>query len=1578
MRAFFYNFVSAGIICLFAFTCFADSVVVFNEIMYHPAGNEAQMEWLELHNQMAVDVDVSDWSLVGGVDYTFPVGSIIPGDGYLVVAVSPSTVEALTGLTNIYGPFSGRLSNAGENLELRDNSDRIMDKLSYKDSGIWPVAADGSGASLSKIHPDVASSHAQNWAASSEINGSPGAENFSVISVIPEKLVFNEIMPASGTGFWLEVVNPGAENLQLNGVRIRCSSETNDYIFPPAIIPPEEYHVITASELGFSPADGDKLFLYSSNTMEVLDGVAVSLKLQGRNKACHWLFPNQTTPGGENIFVLHDEIVINEIMYHHRPEYEIPAEEQKNFFIPIQAVWNYNDSGENLGTAWRDPGYNDSSWPSGAALLYYDPDPLPVPKNTLIDKGNKTTFYFRTEFTFTGNTNDMSLFLHPVIDDGAVFYLNGEEIYRFNMPEGEIYATTYAASRVGEAAFTGPYTIDPAFLVQGVNVMAVEVHQHAAASSDVVFGMELFAVTNIISGKPFIESNEQWIELFNRGTGTVDISNWELDRAVDFTFPPGTILNSNEYIVVANDANSLSQLYPSVRISGNFSGRLSHREETILLKDYYGNPADEVHYYDTDPWPGHPDGGGCSLELRNPFSDNNKPEVWADSDESSRSSWQNISFRMTAQATAGPTDWNEFLMGTLQAGELLIDDISVIESPDSSPVELIQNGTFDTGTNKWRINGTHRSSEVIDDPENPGNNVLRISATAACGHSYNHAETTLVGNTPVVNGREYEISFRAKWISGTPRFRTWLYFNRCAKVTLLNIPEKSGTPGEQNSCYKSNLGPTFSEFSHFPAVPNANQEVEVSVKVNDKDGIKSCKLYWAFVEGGWFNFPMTLNSNGVYSANAPGFGTGSIVQFYVEATDNLNNKTTYPAAGADSRALYQVQDNRASSLPVHNLRVIMLDSDADRMYDGANVTSYDYERGTIIYDETQVFHNVRIRLKGNISRLTPYTGHKFLFPADNLFRGTHQSVMSDPNGRLMSLSHSFGNCQEEIFSKHIANRAGGVYSQYDDLMHIIIQFPNGSISSWKSILMMGRFDSDYFTSLWGEGDSQLFKYEYTYYFDETVDGNPESEKKKPNKPTVKGLGDIYDLGNNKEVYRWFYLIKNGRTKDDYSTLINLCKTFSLTGAELDAASKNSIDESQWMRNFAYLSLCCALDMYNFGASHNNMFYKRPADGKLLVFPVDMDLAFDPDTSRRGVDAPLWGANNGNAFNLGKIMDIPRNKRMLYAHFKDIIDKSYNPTYMSYWADHYYSLVQNLEPYDFSGNVDFIRDRMNFVLSQLPPEVPFKITTNNGEDFTTGVLELPLEGSAWIDVKQIHLEFPPTTLSLNWTTITNWQTTVQLHPGTNFIKLLGYNFSKKYSETSSITVICTAAIPVGGILINEFLAKNDTINTDELGDYDDWIELFNAGTNAENVGGMFLTDNTNFPAKWMLPDTNVFPGNFLLVWADNETNQGECHASFKLSASGEHVALFDNTTSALHTILFGPQQADISSGFFPDGNIETLYQMVPTPNETNNIPEPVIIWIVGLLVPLLRRRPANAGGCPLGRGMFLWIIGRRKK
>src|SRR6185295_634501 len=169
-----------------------------------------------------------------------------------------------------------------------------------------------------------------------------------------------------------------------------------------------------------------------------------------------------------------------------------------------------------------------------------------------------------------------------------------------------------------------------------------------------------------------------------------------------------------------------------------------------------------------------------------------------------------------AQNVFGPTVWNEFVLGLLDAGECFIDDVHVIESPLSAPVEMLQNGSFESGLTAWRALGDHSASQVIVEPGNPGNHVLHLKSTGPTDHMHNNLETTYAGGRAVVTGREYQISFRAKWLAGNNRLNTRLYFNRVAKTTVLPKSSYRGTPGAFNSVFTTNLGPTFDSLRHSP------------------------------------------------------------------------------------------------------------------------------------------------------------------------------------------------------------------------------------------------------------------------------------------------------------------------------------------------------------------------------------------------------------------------------------------------------------------------------------------------------------------------------------------------------------------------------------------------------------------------------------------------------------------------------------------------------------------------------------------------------------------------------------------
>ncbi|MFT5680938.1 MAG: hypothetical protein ACI8RZ_001844 [Myxococcota bacterium] len=138
-----------------------------------------------------------------------------------------------------------------------------------------------------------------------------------------------------------------------------------------------------------------------------------------------------------------------------------------------------------------------------------------------------------------------------------------------------------------------------------------------------------------------------------------------------------------------------------------------------------------------------------------------------------------------------------------------------------------------------------------------------------------------------------------------------------------------------------------------------------------------------------------------------------------------------------------------------------------------------------------------------------------------------------------------------------------------------------------------------------------------------------------------------------------------------------------------------------------------------------------------------------------------------------------------------------------------------------------------------------------------------------------------------------------------------------------------------LVINEFMASNQTTITDETGSYSDWIELYNPTDEAVELGGWLMTDDLEDPTVWELDDTlSIEAGGFLLLWADKDPEEGPNHLDFGMSRDGGQIGLFAPTERAIDRLEYAAQASDLSAARTPDGSLDWAITDAPTPGASN--------------------------------------------
>lgn len=392
---------------------------------------------------------------------------------------------------------------------------------------------------------------------------------------------------------------------------------------------------------------------------------------------------------------------------------------------------------------------------------------------------------------------------------------------------------------------------------------------------------------------------------------------------------------------------------------------------------------------------------------------------------------------------------------------------------------------------------------------------------------------------------------------------------------------------------------------------------------------------------------------------------------------------------------------------------------------------------------------------------------------------------------------------------------------------------------------------------------------------------------------------------------------------------------------------------------------------------NNFYlYNDPLTGRFTYIPYDLDNTFGidwfnvdwgtadiynwSDYSVTGKDRPIYT----------KIMENAEYRNRFTSNMKELLDNTFNVSALFFEIDERKKMIQSsrendplagqdygwsyldfLESYDGAlgahvkyGIYEYIEARSSSALSQLESTqvLPFgKVTEEWTEDVVTFNVETlaasqvdqikfiyNLDGGVWEEV----LLTPDANGSVSY-----------VHPVAevaemNYYLELSSAFSATRVPVCGLQKVQLGYLPTPAVVINEFMASNSTSKRDEAGEYDDWIEIYNAGNEVAPINNYFLSDDPDDPTKWQLPNVILLPNQYLTVWADDDANQGSEHTNFKLKKGGEFIGLFDgraNHNALIDGLEYPEQKTDVSYARLPNGTGDFVFENYHTYGYNND-------------------------------------------
>jgi len=1339
--------------------------LVVSEIMYSPADDRETLEFVELYNNRAVFENLTGYLFINGIEYVFEPNTIIEPKQYLVVARDPAAIEAAYGISGVQGPYTGRLSNDGERLQLANGNGAIVISFRYNDQHPWPISPDGTGHSLIRAKAAGDPEEGSTWAPSTLVGGTPGQAD--QIQVEPEDPTLLILIDIGHPGRYFKGTEEPAPDPD--------GQATTDW---------------TQIDFDDDPdatgwRDGPSGYGYSNDSAE-LQYVGTPL----------------------------NDMRGNYLSVYARLRFELTQEEIDSF-AQLQAEVHYDDdfvlylNGTRVGDSGQiegdppvfdQPGGQASDPPAAIVDLMSRRDLLVPGVNVLAMQAHNANLsdssdcfgspILRAIIEMPEQADDprASLVVNevlansdaapgldwielynpgPVSIDLSNVYLSDErsDLLKYKLPDGivlqpgEFWAVSegtppeglpFALNFAGETVYvTAATSGEPAQPLRVLDAL-----RYDATPPDVTFGrypdgadrlgilnsptfetanaqklVGDIAINEIMYHHAMRDERFEYVELYNKGAGTVSLGGWAFTEGIDYTFDQDLEMPPGSYLVIAKEPNFLrggyEQLAGGANLVGPYSGSLNDHSDHLRLSypltqinEETGEPethmvtADEVTYYDGGRWPIWADGQGTSLELRDPRSDNNMPDAWADSDERDKTVWEQFSFTINSSDSKYTHDSvSVFDLMLLNRGEILLDDLELII--DGS--DRLTNNGFESSLSSWRTLGNHVQSLTTTTDRHSGSRALRLVST---GHGDPGANRI---NQSISSVAARTVTFRgwACWQKGsrflllrTTRDQSPVQPPRPSRAFELAIPFNLGTPGLQNTAFVSNRAPDIVNVRHAPVLPASGDPIVVTAQVTDTDGVQMVVLsYRTEGSGGFTSVPMVddgsaddlIGDDGIYTGTISGASSGTMRAFYIEAFDGLAF-TRFPSRLAssaevpDRTCLVRVGDTLLNT-QFATYRVWMSNDVISTFRSRPNLSN-ELLDCTFIYNNTEVFYNCRIRHRGSPwvrsgSGRTPYPtdrhGFRIDFNPDQPFGDREEINLDGGEGG------SRGPLQERAsywFYKHM-----GLQFSMQEYVRLIM---NGRTANVYEDVQ--KVDGDYIEQ-WFPDDTDGYIHKIDDYFEYSSNGTG-------HRNLDEGLK--YDSRHPllKETYRWGFEKRSHRENDDWQHLFDLAVALntSSSSSRYEETIESVIHPAHFAAVLAIRHAVGDWDSYGYNRGKNNFFYYALPEGKWYLLPWDIDFTLG---SGNGTSTNLFAMNSGQFPEVYQFVNYPKYRNMYWDALRDMVNGPWQTSYGTndpptafdrFLDDAADALVaEGLGDGRRNQIKQFVRSRRNYILSQLPEE-----------------------------------------------------------------------------------------------------------------------------------------------------------------------------------------------------------------------------------------------------------------------------------